>query len=499
MTKISTPLHWLTIHETADLMHSGDLTSSTLVDHMLARIRTVDPAIKAFTTLNDSASSQPGSTAREQANKADLIIQSGKAGPLTGIPGQLKDNICTIGLRTTCGSRMLEDFYPPYNATVVDKLLGEHSVIIGKGNMDEFAMGSSTENSAFHPTHNPWDLDKVPGGSSGGPAAAVAAGESMYALGSDTGGSIRQPAALCGVVGLKPTYGLVSRYGLIAFASSLDQIGPITRDVTDSAIVLNALTGEDAHDATSIQAPTPDYRTSLVPDVAGLRVGVPKTLIAQITEPGVRDAVESAISLFENNGAIVDRDVTLDYYDFALAVYYILAPAEASANLARYDGVKYGLSAGAETMWKALEATKGLGFGPEVKRRIILGTYALSSGYYDAYYRKAQQARALIIQEFSALFAQYDVLLSPVTPSTAFNLGAKVNDPVEMYLNDVFTIPSNIAGIPAISIPAGFSNKMPVGLQIMGPWLGESQVLQAAYFYEQATQWNHYHPELFAD
>lgn len=466
---------------------------------MLTRIDTVDPSIKAFTTINNTRSSHPDSTAHAQAQAADAALQSGDKGLLTGIPGQIKDNICTLGLRTTCGSKMLEEFHPPYNATVINRLLDRHAVIIGKGNMDEFAMGSSTENSAFHPTHNPWDLTKVPGGSSGGPAAAVAAGESMYALGSDTGGSIRQPAALCGVVGLKPTYGLVSRYGLIAFASSLDQIGPITRDVTDSAILLNALAGEDPHDATSISGSTPDYQDALVPNVSGLRVGVPKKLIDQITEPGVRSAIDSAITLFENNGAIVDRDVPLEYYDFALAVYYILAPAEASANLARYDGVKYGLSADADTMWGALESTKGLGFGTEVKRRIILGTYALSSGYYDAYYKKAQQARALIIREFSHLFSQYDILLSPVTPSTAFDLGAKINDPVQMYLNDVFTIPSNIAGIPAISVPAGFSNEMPVGLQIMGPWLGESTVLRAAYFYEQATQWRHHHPTLSTD
>ena len=496
MTNTNETLHWLTIHETADLLRNRDLSASQLTDHIINRIQNVDPSIKAFTTLNTTPSSPSSSTAQTQASAADIALQSGVATLLTGIPGQIKDNICTLGIRTTCGSKMLEDFYPPYNATVISKLLNHHSVIIGKGNMDEFAMGSSTENSAFHPTHNPWNLSKVPGGSSGGPAAAVAAGECMYALGSDTGGSIRQPAALCGVVGLKPTYGLVSRYGLIAFASSLDQIGPITRDVTDNAIVLNAIVGEDVHDATSISAPISDYRSALIPDVTGLRVGVPSKLIDQIAEPGIRDALDSAIKLFEDNGAIVDRNVTLEYYDYALAVYYILAPAEASANLARYDGVKYGLSAEADTMWEALEATKGLGFGAEVKRRIILGTHALSSGYYDAYYRKAQQARDLIIQEFSSMFSRYDVLIAPVTPSTAFDLGTKVNDPVEMYLNDVFTIPSNIAGIPSISVPAGFSNGMPVGLQIMGPWLGEASVLRAAYFYEQATPWKHYHPTI---
>lgn len=495
MTNTNDNLHWLTIHETASLLRSGDVTCSELTAHMISRIHAVDPLIRAFTTINDTPTSSQA-PAPTQAQAADLAIQAGDTDSLIGIPSQIKDNICTLGIRTTCGSRMLEDFYPPYNATVITKLLNHHAVILGKGNMDEFAMGSSTENSAFYPTHNPWGVTKVPGGSSGGPAAAVAAGECMYALASDTGGSIRQPAALCGVVGLKPTYGLVSRYGLIAFASSLDQIGPITRDVTDTAIVLNAIAGGDAYDSTSISRPTPDYLSALIPDVTGLRVGVPTKLIDQITEPGVRDAIESSIKLFEDNGALVDRDVRLDYYDYALAVYYILAPAEASANLARYDGVKYGLSADAGTMWEALETTKGLGFGPEVKRRIILGTYALSSGYYDAYYRKAQQARALIIQEFSSLFSRYDVLLAPVTPSTAFELGAKVDDPVEMYLNDVFTIPSNIAGIPSISIPAGFSHNMPVGLQILGPWRGESAVLRAAYFHEQATKWSSYHPTI---
>ena len=391
---------------------------------------------------------------------------------------------------------MLEDFVPTYDATVARRLYDEGAVLVGKGNLDEFAMGSSTENSAFFPTRNPWDLDRVPGGSSGGPAAAVAADECIYSLGSDTGGSIRQPAALCGVVGLKPTYGLVSRYGLIAFASSLDQIGPITKDVRDSAIVLNAIAGHDPRDSTSIAVEPPDYTSALAGDVKGLRVGVPNEYFVEGMEPGVEQAVRDAIRVLEDLGAVVE-DVSLPHTPYALAVYYIIAPSEASANLARYDGVKYGFSSQeAESMWDALEKTRQHGFGPEVKRRIMLGTYALSAGYYDAYYLKAQQVRTLIRRELDEAFQNLDVLVAPTSPSVAFRHGEKMDDPVQMYLNDVFTQPANIAGIPAISVPGGMSGGLPVGLQLMGPYLGEATLLRAAHAYEQATEWHTLRPGL---
>ena len=485
----SAELSGLTIHEAADLLASRRASSSELTQTVLDRIEAVDDRTGAFVTVT-------GETALEQARDADERISAGNAAPLTGVPMMLKDNMCTRGVRTTCSSRMLEDFVPSYDATVASRLYGQGAVLIGKGNLDEFAMGSSTENSAFFPTRNPWDLDRVPGGSSGGPAAAVAADECIYSLGSDTGGSIRQPAALCGVVGLKPTYGLVSRYGLIAFASSLDQIGPITKDVRDAAIVLNAIAGHDPRDSTSIDTEAPDYTKALTGDVKGLRVGVPGEYFVDGMEPGVEQAVRDAIRVFEDMGAVVE-EVSLPHTPYALAVYYIIAPSEASANLARYDGVKYGFSnQDAESMWDALEKTRQHGFGPEVKRRIMLGTYALSAGYYDAYYLKAQQVRTLIRRELDEAFEKLDVIIAPTSPSVAFRQGEKMDDPVQMYLNDVFTQPANIAGIPAMSVPGGMSEGLPVGLQLMASYLGEATLLRAAHAYEQATEWHTLRPDL---
>ncbi len=485
----SSGLSGLTIHEAADLLASRRASSAELTQAALDHIEAVDDRTGAFVTVT-------GETALEQARDADERISAGNAAPLTGVPMMLKDNMCTRGVRTTCSSRMLEDFVPSYDATVASRLYDQGAVLVGKGNLDEFAMGSSTENSAFFPTHNPWDLERVPGGSSGGPAAAVAAGECVYSLGSDTGGSIRQPAALCGVVGLKPTYGLVSRYGLIAFASSLDQIGPITKDVTDAAIVLNAIAGHDPRDSTSIDTEPTDYTKALTGDVKGLRMGVPTEYFVEGMEPGVEQAVRDAIRVFEDMGAVVE-EVSLPHTPYALAVYYIIAPSEASANLARYDGVKYGFSnQDAESMWDALEKTRQHGFGPEVKRRIMLGTYALSAGYYDAYYLKAQQVRTLIRRELDEAFEKLDVIVVPTSPSVAFRQGEKMDDPVQMYLNDVFTQPANIAGIPAISVPGGMSEGLPVGLQLMASYLGEATLLRAAHAYEQATEWHKLRPDL---
>ena len=479
----------LTAHAAKDLLDRGEVSSYELTRAVLDRIHEVDDRVGAFVTVT-------ADEALDQARQADRRIADGDAAPLTGVPVQLKDNMCTRGTRTTCSSRMLQSYVPPYDATVVARLRQEGAVIVGKGNLDEFAMGSSTENSAFFPTRNPWDLDRVPGGSSGGPAAAVAAGECVFSLGSDTGGSIRQPAALCGVVGLKPTYGLVSRYGLVAFASSLDQIGPLTRDVTDSALVLNAIAGHDNRDSTSIDYEAPDYTRSLEAGVEGMRIGVPKEYFVEGLQPGVEEAVRTAIGVLESLGARVE-ETSLPHTGHALAVYYIIAPSEASANLARYDGVKYGYSAPeAAGMWDALDRTRQDGFGPEVKRRIMLGTYALSAGYYDAYYLKAQRVRTLIAQEFRDAFQEFDALVTPTSPSVAFKLGEKTADPVQMYLNDILTMPANIAGIPAISLPAGLADGLPVGLQLLAAPLREETLFRAAYAYEQATDWHRLRPEL---
>jgi len=467
----------------------GDFTSVELTGAALDRIAAVEERTRAFVTLTETL-------AMEQAEAADRRIRAGDARPLTGIPMALKDNMSTRGVVTTCSSRMLEDFVPTYDATVARQLYAEGAVLVGKGNLDEFAMGSSTENSAFHPTHNPWDLDRAPGGSSGGPAAAVAAGEATYALGSDTGGSIRQPAALCGVVGMKPTYGLVSRYGLIAFASSLDQIGPITRSVADAATVLNAIAGYDPRDSTSIDHKPPDYTQALKEDIRGLRVGVPREYFVEGIDPGVESAVREAIRVLEGLGATIE-ETSLPHTPYALAVYYIIAPSEASANLARYDGVKYGYSAkNASSMWDALGKTRQEGFGPEVKRRIMLGTYALSAGYYDAYYLKAQRVRTLIRREFDEAFQRFDVLVTPTSPSVAFRLGEKTQDPMSMYLNDIFTQPANIAGLPAISVPGGMVDGLPVGLQFTASHMQEEKLLRVAHAYEQATEWHRHRPVL---
>ena len=482
-------LNWLSVQEAHSLLTSRQISSVELTQACLDRIEAVEDRVQSFLTLTPE-------TALAQAEAADRMLAAGEGGPLTGVPVQIKDVMCTEGVPTTCASRMLENFVPVYNATAVERLLGQGAVMLGKGNMDEFAMGSSCENSAFHPTMNPWDLERVPGGSSGGAAASVASGEAIYALGSDTGGSVRQPAALCGVVGLKPTYGLVSRYGLIAFASSLDQIGPVGRTVMDCALALNAIAGHDPHDATSVHQEPKDYATSLGQDIKGLRLGVPEEYFVDGMEPGSRKAVDEAISALESLGASV-RPVSLPTTRYALACYYIIAPSECSANLARYDGVKYGYSyQDTNDMWEALEKTREYGFGPEVTRRVMLGTYALSSGYYDAYYLKAQQARTLIRQDFDRVFQDVDALVTPTSPVTAFKIGEKSEDPVQMYLIDVCTLPVNIAGLPGLSVPCGFSDGLPVGLQLIGPHFSEETLLRTAHAYESATGWSKARPAL---
>ena len=484
----------LTIHEAHDLLVTREISAGELTRSCLQRIEAVEDRLKAFVTVAEQ-------TAQEHARSADERLASSDAGPpdggpLTGVPMQIKDVMCTGGIRTTCSSRMLENFVPTYDATVVERLYSQGAILLGKGNMDEFAMGSSTENSAFFPSHNPWNLDRVPGGSSGGGAAAVAAGEAIYALGSDTGGSIRQPAAFCGVVGLKPTYGLVSRFGLIAFASSLDQIGPITRDVTDCALVLNAIAGHDPRDSTSIPYTVPDYTNALTGDVKGLRIGVPKEYFVEGMDGGVKDTLVKATSVLEDLGASIE-DVSLPSTPYALACYYIIAPSECSANLARYDGVKYGFSyQDTENMWEAMEKTRQYGFGAEVKRRIMLGTYALSAGYYDAYYLKAQKVRTLLRREFDEVFGRFDALVTPTSPTVAFRLGEKTADPVQMYLTDIYTVPVNVAGLPAISLPCGMADGLPVGMQLIGPHLSEPTLIRIAYAYEQATQWHTQRPPL---
>ncbi|MFQ6016082.1 MAG: Asp-tRNA(Asn)/Glu-tRNA(Gln) amidotransferase subunit GatA, partial [Anaerolineae bacterium] len=461
-------LHQLTIHEAHDLLRSGEISSVELTEAIIERITTVDNEIRAYVTLTPEL-------ALKQAEEADERRAAGEENPLLGVPLALKDVICTEGVPTTCSSRILENFIPPYDATVVTLLREWGAVLLGKTNMDEFAMGSSTENSAFFPTRNPWDLTRVPGGSSGGSAAAVAADEAIFALGTDTGGSIRQPAALCGVVGLKPTYGRVSRYGLVAFASSLDQIGPITKEVHDAALVMNVIARYDSRDSTSVSTATADYTTALKKSgtLTGTRVGVPKEYFVDGMQAGVGEAVLTALDVLQELGAKVD-EVSLPHTDYALPCYYLIAPAEASANLARYDGVKYGFSyAEAPDIWDTYRKTRQYGFGPEVKRRIMLGTYALSAGYYDAYYLKAQKVRTLIKADFDRAFEQFDVLVAPTSPTTAFKLGEKVDDPLQMYLSDIFTLSLNLAGLCGISISCGFVDGLPVGMQIMGPAFGE--------------------------
>jgi aspartyl-tRNA(Asn)/glutamyl-tRNA(Gln) amidotransferase subunit A len=489
-----TELFHLSVHEASELLHSRRLSSVELTRAVLDRIEAVEERVKAYVTLTPEL-------ALQQAAEADKRIAAGEGGPLTGIPACIKDVICTRGIVTTCSSRMLQNFVPPYDAHVMERLRAAGSVMVGKSNMDEFAMGSSTENSAFFTTRNPWDLERVPGGSSGGSAAALAAGECLFALGSDTGGSIRQPAAFCGVVGVKPTYGRVSRYGLVAFASSLDQIGSFTRSVRDAALVLNQICGHDPRDSTSAPLEVPDFTAALGGDLRGLRIGVPREYLPDDLDPALRHVFLEAVEVVQSLGAEVDFELSLPSTEAALAVYYVIAPSEASANLARYDGVKYGYShqEGA-SMWENMERTRQLGFGDEVKRRIMLGTYALSAGYYDAYYLKAQKVRTLIRREFDAAFQRFDALLTPVSPSAAFRIGEKVDDPYAMYLSDIFTLPVNIAGLPGASVPCGFveveGRQLPVGLQVLARPFDEATLLRVAHAYEEATPWHLRLPEL---
>ena len=483
-------LHFLTVHEAARLLRDRQISSRELTQAVLDRMAAVDERVHAFLTVTADA-------ALADADGADARLRAGDATPLTGIPMALKDVLCTRGVPTSCGSRMLEHFVPPYNATVVERLRAAGAVSVGKTNMDEFAMGSSTENSAFGPSRNPWDLERVPGGSSGGSAAATAAGEGLFSLGSDTGGSIRQPAALCGITGLKPTYGRVSRFGLVAFASSLDQIGPFTHDVEDAALVLQAIAGHDPKDSTSVDRPVPDYAAALTGDIRGLRIGVPVEYFVETGDAATLAAVNRGIEQLEQLGATIVRDVSLPSTPAALAVYYLIAPSEASANLARYDGVKYGYSRqDGDSMWENMELTRRFGFGDEVKRRIMIGTYALSAGYYDAYYKKAQQVRTLIQREFAAAFERCDVLATPTAPGVAFRLNEKTADPVAMYLNDVYTIPVNIAGLPGISVPCGLDQGLPLGMQFIGRHFDEETLLRVAHAYEQANTWHKLRPAL---
>ncbi len=493
-----------------------EVTAPELADLSLRRIAALDDRVHAFLRVSANrdhrvanmdnsaavtAAAAKSATAPAAANKPATEAANAPVGArmLDGIPYALKDNMCTQGIETTCGSRILQGYIPPYSATAVERLNAAGAVLMGKLNMDEFAMGSSTENSGFFSTRNPWDLERVPGGSSGGAAAAVAAGMVPFALGSDTGGSIRQPAAFCGVVGLKPSYGLVSRYGLVAFASSLDQIGPLTHSVADAAIVLQAIAGRDRRDSTSADIQPPDYRAALTGDVRGLRIGIASEYFGPSVEAGVRETVTKAIALLEQLGATVSS-VSLPATEYALAAYYLIAPAEASSNLARYDGVRYGLRAGAaENLLDMYEKTRSSGFGPEVKRRILIGTYALSAGYYDAYYKRAQQVRTLIRQDFSNAFASVDVIVSPTAPTTAFRLGEKVQDPLTMYLSDICTIPVNMAGLPAISVPCGMIAGLPVGLQLIGRMFDEETLLRVAHAYEQAAGMAPLRPDLVGE
>jgi aspartyl-tRNA(Asn)/glutamyl-tRNA(Gln) amidotransferase subunit A len=474
-------IHSLSIHEIHHLLESGQIGAVETVSAFLARINAINPKVNAYLSML-------GDQALEQARLFDSKAKDYAASTLAGVPLAIKDVICVQGALTTCGSRILEGFVAPYDATVTAKLKQAGAIFIGKTNMDEFAMGSSTENSAFMKTRNPWDLDRVPGGSSGGSAAAVAAGLCAGALGTDTGGSIRQPSSFCGVVGIKPTYGRVSRFGLVAFASSLDQIGPITRDVEDAAIMLQAIAGYDPGDSTSVDLPVPDYRAALKETIRGLRLGIPREYFIEGTDREIEAAVRNAVSTCRKLGAQI-VDISLPHTEYGIAAYYIIAPAEASSNLARYDGVKYGhRTQGAMDLIEMYRKSRSEGFGSEVKRRIMLGTYVLSAGYYDAYYRKASQVRTLIRRDFLEAFEKCDAILAPVSPIPAFRLGEKLDDPLQMYLSDVFTLPASLAGIPGISVPCGFtSDNLPIGLQILGPHFREEIVLRIAYQFEQAT------------
>jgi len=483
-------LNGLTVHELRKKLDAGETTSTAVFEAVFKRIEAVEPRLNAYISLMKDQ-------AFKQAVQADAAIKEGRIGPLTGIPIALKDIFCTKGFRTTCGSRILENFVPPYNATIVEKLLQAGAVFTGKTNMDEFAMGSSTETSYFGTTKNPWDLERIPGGSSGGSAAAVAADECIASLGSDTGGSIRQPAALCNVVGMKPTYGRISRFGLIAFASSLDQIGPFTKDVEDCAILMNCISGYDPKDSTSVPADVPDYRSFLSRDIKGWKIGVPREYFIEGIDPEVEQAVRQAIKVVEGLGAEI-VEVSLPHTKYCLAVYYIVAPAEASSNLARYDGVKYGRrTAESLDLLDMYKKSRSEGFGAEVKRRIMLGTYALSSGYYDAYYKKASQVRAIIKQDFDEAFKTCDIILTPTTPTPAFKVGEKTEDPLQMYLSDILTISTNLAGNCGISVPCGFSQSgLPIGLQFLASHFEEGKLLQIADAYEKNANLEKRRPNL---
>jgi aspartyl-tRNA(Asn)/glutamyl-tRNA(Gln) amidotransferase subunit A len=483
-----TELYRLTISEARAQLDAGELTAAELTEALLDRIVAVDNQVRAFLAINDEE-------ARAQAQAADARIRAGEAQPLTGIPLAIKDVFCTRGLTTTCGSRILEDFVPPYDATVVARLREAGAVFLGKVNMDEFAMGSSTENSAFFPTHNPWDLSRVPGGSSGGSAAAVAAGEAPGSLGTDTGGSVRLPASFCGITGLKPSYGRVSRYGLVAYGSSLDQAGPMARSVADVALILQTIAGHDPYDGTTARVPVPDYSAALTGDIRGLRIGVPADYFVEGMDPEVERLVRAAIAALKDRGAEL-VEVELPHTRYALPTYYIVAPAEVSANLARFDGVRYGARVEGQNLWDTLERTRGAGFGAEARRRIMLGTYALSSGYYDAYYRRAQQVRTLVRRDFERAWERCDLLAAPTAPMVAFKLGEKMDDPLTMYLVDVFTLPVNLAGLPGLVVPCGFSAGMPVGLQLIGRQFDEPTLLRVGEAFQRDTDWHTYLPEL---
>lgn len=473
----------LTIHETTKLLAAGEVSSRELTQALIRQVVSTDEMIQAYLTFDPDL-------ALARAEEADRRRAAGETAPLLGVPLAIKDVICTQDMPTTCGSKILEGYMSPFDAAVVAKLYEAGAVPLGKTNTDEFAMGSSTENSAYFTTKNPWDLTRVPGGSSGGSAAAVAAGEAVAALGSDTGGSVRQPAGFCGVVGLKPTYGRVSRYGLVAFASSLDQIGTLTRDVRDAALLLGVIAGHDPNDSTSAQVAVPDYAGHLDEDISGLRIGAPKEYFGEGIDGGVAEAVRQALAVYEELGAQVE-EVSLPHTEYAVPVYYLIAPAEASANLARYDGVKYGFSfPEAQDMWDSYRRTRQYGFGPEVKRRIMLGTYALSAGYYDQYYLQAQKVRTLIKQDFDQVLEDYDVIVAPTTPTVAFGIGEKVDDPLQMYLGDILTLSLNLAGLCGLSAPCGFAHGMPVGMQVFGRAFDEATILRAAYAYERATDWH---------
>nr|WP_058301557.1 Asp-tRNA(Asn)/Glu-tRNA(Gln) amidotransferase subunit GatA [Gorillibacterium timonense] len=478
------------IEEVGKKLAAQELSVEELVAESLDRIEQVDGRIGAFLSVT-------GEDARKEAQKLDRKLrEGGERGLLFGLPAGIKDNMNTLGYKTTCASQFLSNYTSIYDATAVQNLQRHEYVLVGKTNMDEFAMGGSNENSSFHPVRNPWNLDYVPGGSSGGSAAAVAAGEVYFALGSDTGGSIRQPASYCGIVGLKPTYGLVSRFGLVAFASSLDQIGPLTKNVEDSAYVLQAIAGHDSKDSTSLKVDLPDYRKALTGDIRGLRVAVPKEYMGEGVAPAVRDAVRNALAELEKLGAVWE-EVSLPHTEYAVAAYYLLASSEASSNLARFDGVRYGVRAEqADNLLDLYRKSRSEGFGPEVKRRIMLGTYALSSGYYEAYYLKAQKVRTLIKRDFDEVFERFDIIVGPTAPTPAFKLGEQASDPLTMYLNDILTIPVSLAGIPAISVPCGMADGLPIGLQIIGKALDESTILRAAHAFEQHTDYHLARPAL---